>query len=73
MDGVTVDKSKTVKTTTDGSQFVCSPATRPAPQTAVSLCGWGDGSTIGLVMDVSGQPVNTTLTEAVQAKTAGEH
>jgi hypothetical protein len=73
MDGVTVDPTKTVKTTTDGSQFVCSPATRPAPQTAVSLCGWSDGSTIGLVMDVSGQPVNKTLTEAVQAKTAGEH
>ncbi len=73
MDGVTVDPTKTVKTTTDGSQFVCSAATRPAPQTAVSLCGWSDGSTIGLVMDVSGQPVNTTLTEAVQAKTAGEH
>lgn len=73
MDGVTVDKTKTVKTTTDGSQFVCSPATRPAPQSAVSLCGWSDGSTIGLVMDVSGQTVNRTLTEAVQAKTAGEH
>jgi hypothetical protein len=73
MDGVTVDQTKTVKTTTDGSQFVCSPATRPAPETAVSLCGWSDGSTFGLVMDVSGQPVNKTLTEAVQAKTAGEH
>jgi hypothetical protein len=73
MDGVTVDKSKTVKTTKSGSQFICSPATRPAPQTAVSLCGWEDGGTIGLVMDVSGQPVNTTLTEAVQAKSAGEH
>jgi hypothetical protein len=72
MDGVTVDKTKTVKTTTDGSQFVCSPATRPAPQTPVSLCGWSDGSTIGLVMDVSGQPVDKTLNEAVQAKTAGE-
>lgn len=73
MDGVTVDPAKTVKTTTNGSQFVCSPATRPAPQTAVSLCGWSDGSTIGLVMDVSGQPVDKTLTEAVQAKTAAEH
>jgi hypothetical protein len=73
MDGVTVDPTKTVKTTTDGSQFVCSPATRPAPLTAVSLCGWSDGSTIGLVMDVSGQPLDKTLTEAVQAKTAGEH
>ena len=73
MDGVTVDKTKALKTTTDGSQFVCSLATRPAPQTAVSLCGWSDGTTIGLVMDVSGQPVNKTLTEAVQAKTAGEH
>ncbi|HVC03623.1 MAG TPA: hypothetical protein VND88_03010 [Candidatus Acidoferrales bacterium] len=72
-DGVTVDKTRTVKTVTDGSQFVCSAATRPAPQTAVSLCGWSDGSTIGLVMDVSGEPVNKTLTEAVQAKTAGEH
>jgi hypothetical protein len=73
MDGVTVVKTKTIKTTTDGSEFVCSPATRPAPQTAVSLCGWDDGSTIGLVMDVSGQPVNKTLAEAEQAKTAGEH
>lgn len=72
-DGFTVDRTKALKTTTDGSQFVCSHATRPAPQPAVSLCGWSDGSTIGLVMDVSGQPVNKTLTEAVQAKTAGEH
>jgi hypothetical protein len=73
MDGVTVDRTKTIKATTGGSEFVCSPATRPAPQTAVSLCGWDDGGTIGLVMDVSGQAVNTTLTEAEQAKTAGEH
>jgi hypothetical protein len=72
-DGVTVDKTRALKTMTDGSQFVCSPATRPAPQTAMSICGWSDGGTVGLVMDVSGQPVSTTLTEAVQAKTAGEH
>jgi hypothetical protein len=39
----------------------------------MSICGWSDGGTVGLVMDVSGQPVSTTLTEAVQAKTAGEH
>ncbi len=72
-DGVTVNRSKTVQATTNGSQFVCSPATRPAPLSAVSLCGWDDGTTIGLVMDVSGQPVNTTLTEAEQARSAGEH
>jgi hypothetical protein len=72
-DGVTVNRSKTMQATTDGSQFVCSPATRPAPLGAVSLCGWDDGTTIGLVMDVSGQPVNTTLNEAEQARSAGEH
>jgi hypothetical protein len=72
-DGITVKRSNTVQATSDGSQFVCSPATRPAPLTAVSLCGWDDGTTIGLVMDVSGQPVNTTLTEAEQARSAGEH
>ncbi len=72
-DGVTVNRSRTMQATTDGSQFVCSPATRPAPLGAVSLCGWDDGTTIGLVMDVSGQPVNTTLNEAEQARSAGEH
>jgi hypothetical protein len=71
--GVTVDRSKTVQATTNGSQFVCSPATRPAPLGAVSLCGWDDGTTIGVVMDVSGQPVSITLTEAEQARSAGEH
>jgi hypothetical protein len=72
-DGVTANRSATVQATTDGSQFVCSPATRPAPLSAVSLCGWDDGTVIGLVMGVSGQPVNTTLHEAEQARSAGEH
>lgn len=72
-EGVTVNRSKTVQATANGSQFVCSPATRPAPLTAVSLCGWDDGTTMGLVMDVSGQPVNTTLSEAETARSAGEH
>lgn len=72
-DGLTVNRSKTVQATTDGSQFICSPATRPAPLTAVSLCGWDDGTTIGLVMDISGQTVNTTLHETEQARSAGEH
>ncbi|MGA7987923.1 MAG: hypothetical protein WCB51_05935, partial [Candidatus Dormiibacterota bacterium] len=72
-DGLTVNRSKTVQATANGSQFVCSLATRPSPLTAVSLCGWDDGAAIGLVMDVSGQPVNTTLQEAEQARSAGEH
>ena len=71
-DGVTVDRSRMVASTTGGSAFVCSPATRVAPLTPISLCGWDDGSTIGLVMDVSGQPVTTTLHEAVAARSAGE-
>jgi hypothetical protein len=71
-DGVTVDRSRMVASTTEGSEFVCSPATRVAPLTPISLCGWDDGSTIGLVMDVSGQPVTTTLHEAVAARSAGE-
>ena len=72
-DGVTVDRKATVDTTTDGSSFICSPATGPAPLTSVSLCGWNDGDTIGLVMDVSGQSVSATLREAEAARSAGEH
>lgn len=71
-DGVTVNRGKTIAVTMGGSDFVCSPATRAAPLTPVSLCGWDDGSAIGLVMDVSGQPVTTTLHEAVAARSAGE-
>ncbi len=71
--GLTVVAAKTLTTTTDGSDFMCSPATGPAPLTAVSLCGWDDGDTIGLVLDVSGQTVSTTLHEAESARTAGEH
>jgi hypothetical protein len=71
-DGVTVNRSKTLAATTGGSDFVCSPATRATPPTALSLCGWDDGTTIGLVMDVSGQPVDTTLHEAEAARSAGE-
>ncbi len=71
-DGVIVDRTRMVAANTGGSYFVCSPATRAVPLTPVSLCGWDDGSTIGLVMDVSGQPVNTTLHEAVAARSAGE-
>jgi hypothetical protein len=71
--GVTVIGSRTLKAASDGSDFICSPATGPAPLTAVSLCGWDDGDTIGLVMDVSGQPVTATLREAEAARGAGEH
>jgi hypothetical protein len=72
-DGLTVDQTKTIAATSDGSNFVCSPASRPAPLPPVSLCGWDDGATIGLVMDVTSQPVNTTLSEAEAARRAGEH
>jgi hypothetical protein len=72
-DGMKVDRSTTVSTTFGGTQFICSTATRAAPLTPVSLCGWDDGTTIGLVMDVSGQSVNTTLHEAEAARSAGEH
>ena len=51
---------------------MCSPATRAAPLTPVSLCGWDDGFAIGLVMDVGGEPVTTTLHEAEAARSAGE-
>jgi hypothetical protein len=71
--GVTVNSTRSSTTTTGGSVFICSPATGPAPLTAVSLCGWDDGDTIGLVMDVSGQPVAATLHEAEVARSAGEH
>jgi hypothetical protein len=64
---------KTLNTTTSGSTFICSPATGPAPLTLVSLCGWDDGDTIGLVMNVTSQPVSTTLRDAVAARGAGEH
>jgi hypothetical protein len=64
---------KTLNTTTSGSTFICSPATGPAPLTLVSLCGWDDGDTIGLVMNVTSQPVSATLRDAVAARGAGEH
>ena len=69
---MTVNRSKTIAATTGGSDFICSPATRAAALTPVSLCGWDDGFVIGLVMDVSGQPVTSTLHEAEAARTAGE-
>jgi hypothetical protein len=71
--GVKVIGNETLNAASDGSDFICSPATGPAPLTAVSLCGWDDGDTIGLVMDVSGQPVTATLHEAEAARGAGEH
>lgn len=71
--GVSVISSRTVNTTTDGSHFICSPATGPAPLTSISLCGWDDGDTIGLVLDVTGEPVSATLSEAAAARAAGEH
>ena len=71
--GVTVSRTGMVSTTTGGSNFICSPASGPAPLTALSLCGWDDGDTIGLVVAVSGQTVGTTLSEAVAARGAGEH
>jgi hypothetical protein len=71
--GVTVVSGQMLNTTTGGSEFICSPATGPAPLTALSLCGWDDGDTIGLVMDVTGQPVTATLRDAVAARGAGEH
>jgi hypothetical protein len=71
--GVTMISGRTLNTTTDGSDFICSPATGPAPLTSISLCGWDDGDTIGLVLDVTGEPVSATLQEATAARTAGEH
>jgi hypothetical protein len=71
--GVTVNTTQTTNTAVSGSDFICSPASGPAPLTAVSLCGWDDGDTIGLVLDVSGQPVTATLHQAESARTAGEH
>ena len=71
--GVIVVAGKTLNTTTSGSNFICSPATGPAPLTLVSLCGWDDGDTIGLVMNVTSQPVSATLRDAVAARGAGEH
>jgi hypothetical protein len=71
--GMIVSGGRTLNTTTSGSNFICSPATGPAPLTAVSLCGWDDGDTIGLVLNVTSQPVSATLRDAVAARGAGEH
>jgi hypothetical protein len=70
---VSVTSGETLNTTTGGSHFMCSPAAGPPPLSALSLCGWDDGDTIGLVMDVSGQPLSATLSEAEAARSAGEH
>ena len=70
---MTVSNSKTLNTATEGSDFICSPATGPAPLTSLSLCAWDDGDTIGLVMNVTGQAVATTLQQAESARSAGEH
>jgi hypothetical protein len=72
-EGVTVSSSNTLNTSTGGSDFICSPATGPAPLTSLSLCAWDDGDTIGLVMNVTGQAVATTLHQAESARSAGEH
>lgn len=72
-EGVTVSSSKTLNTAIQGSDFICSPATGPAPLTSLSLCAWDDGDTIGLVMNVTGQAVTTTLHQAESARSAGEH
>jgi hypothetical protein len=71
--GMSVISSKTLNTQADGSDFICSPATGPAPLTSISLCGWDDGDTIGLVLDVTGDSVSATLQEATAARMAGEH
>ena len=71
--GVIVNRAGMLSTTSGGSNFICSPASGPAPLTALSLCGWDDGDTIGLVVGVSGQTVGTTLHEAEAARGAGEH
>jgi hypothetical protein len=71
--GVSVISGETLNTTTGGSHFMCSLAAGPPPLSALSLCGWDDGDTIGLVMDVSGQPLSATLSQAEAARSAGEH
>ena len=70
--GVTVERTGMVSTIAGGSTFICSPATGPVPLTALSLCGWDDGDTIGMVMAVTAQTVSTTLREAEAARGAGE-
>jgi hypothetical protein len=72
-EGVTVSSTRTLNTATQGSDFICSPATGPAPLTSLSICAWDDGDTIGLVMNVTGQAVATTLQQAESARSAGEH
>ncbi len=72
-EGVTVSSTRTRNTATQGSDFICSPATGPAPLTSLSLCAWDDGDTIGLVMNVTGEAVATTLQQAESARSAGEH
>lgn len=70
--GVGVKPSAVTATRMGGTTFLCAPASGPPPLTAMSICSWDDGATVGVAMGFGGASVTATLNEAVAARSAGE-
>ena len=70
--GFRVDTAGEVNTQSNGTNFLCAPVVSPNG-TTLSTCMWDDYDVIGAVVDMTGQPVGKTYTQAVAARAAGEH
>jgi hypothetical protein len=71
--GFNVDTAAVTDTKSNGTDFMCAPVTGPVLNGAVSTCMWDDYDVIGAVLDITGQPVGKTYSQAVAARAAGEH
>jgi hypothetical protein len=69
--GFKVDTSTATDTQSNGTDFLCGPVSSPVGAT-LSTCMWDDHDVIGAVLDITGQPVGKTYTQAVAARAAGE-
>lgn len=71
--GFKVDTTAATDTQSNGTDFVCGPVSSPLGGGSLSTCMWDDYDVIGAVLDMTGQPVGKTYTQAVAARVAGEH
>jgi len=69
--GYKVDTTAATDTQSNGTDFLCGPVSTPVGG-ALSTCMWDDYDVIGAVLDMTGQPVGKTYTQAVAARAAGE-
>jgi hypothetical protein len=69
--GFKVDTSAATDTQSNGTDFLCGPVSSPSGG-AFSTCMWDDYDVIGAVLDITGQPVGKTYTQALAARAAGE-